>query len=417
MNLPELFETWRAWNERSVLDTALRRADDAGEQERAAQLRELLAEQPRVPAVDALAAQHELTELLLGWRWHTVTAAREEGATWDAIAAATRTDPEQARESYRERVAEAEQAARELDLPLRDADRYRAAAGDEHDAPTTEPLEEDRAMPDHDNSDRQPEMIAGPDLDDQGFVVGEIALPGGLPPEDEEDDDTEVGGHVGSWVDVEDDPRRSQPISHGAAVEQDVQVLEFLGAKAETDGDHEQAARHRQAAAALRDEHDAWAAEHPELAGELGQAGINTRGWTHEQREGLLAARADLDGGYWQAAADDRADRLAARALGDAHERDALPIPGRDHDTALRTHDGLSDDVVTGQASDLDRLRLRLTGYTWREGVDRDEALADRRQQLGYWYALDGDDQASEQGLDSVDGADGADGPDPRWYR
>ena len=49
--------------------------------------------------------------------------------------------------------------------------------------------------------------------------------------------------------------------------------------------------------------------------------------------------------------------------------------------------------------------------------VDLDEALADRRQQLGYWYALDGDDQGAERGLDSVDGADGADGPDPRWYR
>ena len=411
MNLPELFETWRAWNERNVLDTALHRAEQAGEQERAGRLRELLGDQPRVPAVDALAAQHELTELLSGWRWHAVTAARAEGATWDDIAAATRTDPETARQSYRERVAAAEQAAAELDVPLRDADRYRAASGDDHDDTTTaERLEEDQPMPDHD-FDRQPEMIAGPDLDDQGFVVGEIALPGGLPPEDE---DAEAGGHVAPWVDVEDDPWRSQPTSHVSVVEQDDQVLEFLGAKAETNGDHEQAARHRQAAAALRDEHDAWAAEHPELAGELGQAGINTRGWTHDQREGLLAARADLNGGYWQAAADDRADRLAARALSDAQERDALSILGRDHDTASGTHDGLNDAGVTGQASDLDRLRLRLTGYTWREGVDRDEALADRRQQLGYWYALDGDDQASEQGIDSTDGTDD---PDPRWYQ
>ena len=68
---------------------------------------------------------------------------------------------------------------------------------------------------------------------------------------------------------------------------------------------------------------------------------------------------------------------------------------------------GRRDDL----SQQLDDARVRLTGYTWREGVDRDEALADRRQQLGNWYDCD---QASDQGPDT---ADGTDDPDPRWYR
>lgn len=332
MNLPELFETWRAWNERSVLDTALRRAEQAGEQERAAQLRELLADRPRVLAVDALAAQHELTELLSGWRWHTVTAAREEGATWDDIAAATRADPDQARESYRERVAEAQQAAAELHLPLRDADRYRAAAGEDTDTTTAEPVnrpEGDQAMPDHDDYDRQPEMIAGPDLDDQGFVVGEIALPGGLPPDEDEDAD-----EVARWDE----------------------------------------------ALSIADR-DGYVMFDPTASGGFRALSAD------EYRTFLDPARAGMSSKVVQ---DD--ETAVVKEPGDEGQAEHL------------------DDL--GQQ--LDDVRVRLTGHTWREGVDRDEALANRRQQLGYWYALDGDDQGAEQGLDN---ADGADGPDPRWYR
>ena len=367
MNLPELFETWRAWNERSVLDTALRRAERAGEQERAAQLRELLADQPRVPAVDALAAQHELTELLSGWRWHTVTAAREEGATWDAIAAATRTDPDTARQSYRERVAEAEHAAAELDLPLRDADRYRAASRDDHDTTTTEPikpLEGDQAMPDHD-FDRQPEMIAGPDLDDQGFVVGEIALPGGLPPDEDQDDDADV-------------PRWDEAFS---IADRDGYVM-FDPTKPggfRSLAPDERTALSAAAAGSVRSESE-------------GSEQLAASRKSSEPAEGA---------GWWET--DEGRARIG-------------PWAAENADPAKAVDDSHPDDPEKLQQR-LDDLRVRLTGYTWREGVDRDEALADRRQQLGYWYALDGDDQGAEQGLDSADGVDGAYDPDPRWYR
>ena len=366
MNLPELFETWRAWNERSVLDTALRRAEQAGEQERAAQLRELLADQPRVPAVDALAAQHELTELLSGWRWHAVTAARAEGATWDDIAAATRTDPDQARESYRERVAEAEQAAAELDLPLRDADRYRAAAGNDHDTTTAEPLEEDRAMPDQDDSDRRPEMITGPDLDDQGFLVGEIALPGGLPPED---DDEDADADVPRWDEAFSIADRDGYVMFDPTAPGGFRSL----------APDERTALSEAAAGSERSESEG----------------------SEELADSQVSSEPAEDAGWWET--DAGRARIGQWAAENA-------------DPAKAVDDSYPDDPEKLQQR-LDDLRVRLTGYTWREGVDRDEALADRRQQLGYWYALDGDNQASEQGLDSADGADGTDGPDPRWYR
>lgn len=48
----------------------------------------------------------------------------------------------------------------------------------------------------------------------------------------------------------------------------------------------------------------------------------------------------------------------------------------------------------------LDDLRVRLSGYTWREGIDRDEALVDRREQLGRWYADDQAEQDTDTELD-----------------
>jgi len=47
---------------------------------------------------------------------------------------------------------------------------------------------------DDNHDDNLPEHVRGPELDEDGFLVGEIALPGGLPPEDDEDDDEEAGG-------------------------------------------------------------------------------------------------------------------------------------------------------------------------------------------------------------------------------
>ena len=52
----------------------------------------------------------------------------------------------------------------------------------------------------------------------------------------------------------------------------------------------------------------------------------------------------------------------------------------------VKAHDDSHPDDIDRLQQRLDDLRVQLTGYTWREGVDRDEALADRREQLGRWY-------------------------------
>lgn len=129
-SLSALLDTWQAWNGREVFERAAARARAAGEHQRAARLAELVARDREVAALDALSAQHELSSLLAGWQWHTVRAAREQGATWADIAYATRTDPEHARTAYLDTVDRQEHAAhRHGGMPFDDAADYRAAAG------------------------------------------------------------------------------------------------------------------------------------------------------------------------------------------------------------------------------------------------------------------------------------------------
>lgn len=320
MNLSELFATWQTWNERNVVEQAARRAEQAGRDEDAAELRRGLAEDEAASsAVEALAAQHELTELLGGWRWHTVTAAREQGATWTDVAAATGTDPTTARDAFRDQVAAAEHAAETYGIPFRDAERYRAAARDDTDTPA--PLhsradEENPAMTDQD--DLRVEHISGPDPYDDGLVVGEIALPGGLPPdEDEEDDDGQ------RWDDAFEIADRNGYVVFDPATPGGFRAL------------------------------------------------------TSDERTQLTdAARAG------QPTATGRAQDWWESDTGREHVRQ-WAVDTADPDKAAQA--GPVDDPAALEQR-LDDLRVRLTGYTWREGVDRDEAFADRREQLGRWY-------------------------------
>jgi hypothetical protein len=54
--------------------------------------------------LEALAANREVVEQLVGWRWAAMREAREQGHGWAEIGAALGVDAEQARQIYLERV-------------------------------------------------------------------------------------------------------------------------------------------------------------------------------------------------------------------------------------------------------------------------------------------------------------------------
>jgi hypothetical protein len=116
-------ECWQRWNtvgSRLLWQGVLAKAAD----ERGRRVaRQTLAEFPPVTAVEALAANAQLVTLLTGRRWYVMQAAREEGATWDAIGTALGMTGEAAQASYREQIARREQYVPDI----HDAARARAA--------------------------------------------------------------------------------------------------------------------------------------------------------------------------------------------------------------------------------------------------------------------------------------------------
>jgi len=129
-SLASLLETWQSWSTSNTFGRAEARVRAAGNKERAEQLRDIAAQGPQVAAVDALAAQHEVASLLGGWEWHTVRAAREQGASWGQIGRATRTDPEIARTAYLAKVDRQESVLAGIEgMSFDEAAEYRAAAG------------------------------------------------------------------------------------------------------------------------------------------------------------------------------------------------------------------------------------------------------------------------------------------------
>lgn len=51
-------------------------------------------------ALEALRDSHELIELLSGWQWQAMYAARRDGASWEQVAATVRTNTEHAPAGY-----------------------------------------------------------------------------------------------------------------------------------------------------------------------------------------------------------------------------------------------------------------------------------------------------------------------------
>jgi hypothetical protein len=110
--LRDLLTTWENWSARDTLTRALA---DAVDDTRTAHL----AETPTISAIDALRDNVELVELLTGWRWQAMYAARRDGATWEQIASVSQSTVDIVRAAFHEVIERQEK------LLEKDVRRYR----------------------------------------------------------------------------------------------------------------------------------------------------------------------------------------------------------------------------------------------------------------------------------------------------
>ena len=99
----ELLSVWNTHEQRSTWREVIRRGGDNETAQR------VLNEVPEVSAIEALAANHELVELLTARRWYVIRDARESGASWSQIGEALGMSKQGARDWYRRRITEQEQ--------------------------------------------------------------------------------------------------------------------------------------------------------------------------------------------------------------------------------------------------------------------------------------------------------------------
>jgi hypothetical protein len=96
------WETWQAWSDAQVMRTARTRMTERGE---SLAIFDQHTEWTQGPGpLQALAANREVVDHLVGWRWSAMREAREQGHSWAEIGAALGVDAEQARRFYLERV-------------------------------------------------------------------------------------------------------------------------------------------------------------------------------------------------------------------------------------------------------------------------------------------------------------------------
>jgi hypothetical protein len=96
------WETWQAWSDAQAMRTARRRTAARGESLAVFDQHPEWIQGPG--PLEALAANREVVEHLVGWRFGAMREAREQGHGWAAIGAALGLEPEQAKRSYLERV-------------------------------------------------------------------------------------------------------------------------------------------------------------------------------------------------------------------------------------------------------------------------------------------------------------------------
>jgi hypothetical protein len=96
------WETWQAWSDAEAMRTARTRMAARGE---SLAVFDQHPEWTQGPGpLQALAANREVVEQLVGWRFGAMREAREQGHSWAEIGAALGVDTTQARQAYLERV-------------------------------------------------------------------------------------------------------------------------------------------------------------------------------------------------------------------------------------------------------------------------------------------------------------------------
>jgi hypothetical protein len=252
----------------------------------------------------------------------------------------------------------------------------------------------------HEHDDDRPRHISGPRLDEDGYLVGEIALPGGLPPDEDDDQD-----------DLDDDEARFDVPRWDEALtvaDRDGFVLfdpETPGGfRALTDAEHHDLIDSIRAGAP----HHAVADGEPSAAPELDEAAptrASSPPWGDDDEANAVA----YDRGPGTEPSTGRSWGSLDHWARELPEKPARPETPEDRDEIERR---------------LDAARTRLSGYTWRDGVDREQALAERREQLGRWHGDDETDQAEPDSHTADDAGEPGhplgplDGrPDPWWHR
>lgn len=112
----DLLAVWQAFGSRMTWQDVIRKGGRRDIAEGA------LAELPDVSALDALEANRQLIELLIGRRWYVMRAAREAGASWAQIGAALGMSKQGAADWYSRKIADQEKYVGNL----HDGDRARA---------------------------------------------------------------------------------------------------------------------------------------------------------------------------------------------------------------------------------------------------------------------------------------------------
>ena len=96
------WEAWQAWSDAEVMRTARTRMAVRGE---SLAVFDQHPEWTQGPGpLQALAANREVVDQLVGWRFGAMREAREQGHSWAEIGAALGVDAVQARQAYLERV-------------------------------------------------------------------------------------------------------------------------------------------------------------------------------------------------------------------------------------------------------------------------------------------------------------------------
>ena len=115
------WETWQAWSQAEAMRTARERTTARGE---SLGVFDQHPEWTQGPGpLQALAANREVVDQLVGWRWGAMREAREQGHSWAEIGAALGVDAEQASQVYLQRV-EQQRLVHETHPDLRDLVGY-----------------------------------------------------------------------------------------------------------------------------------------------------------------------------------------------------------------------------------------------------------------------------------------------------